>query len=66
MTVIGTVWADNTWEVNTWAANTWADVSAAEDIAITIGDIFTATVHIKQLTLATQFIKQVLAATTER
>ena len=71
MPAIGTVWTDDTWDVDAWAADTWADVAAEIP---DIGDIFTATACIRQLTLAssslrqhnlsTQFIKQVLAATT--
>ena len=65
MSVIGNVWKANTWEVDAWAANTWANVSAVE-VIVPPGDIFTATVHITQLTLTTQFIKQSLAKTVER
>ncbi len=74
MAAIGTVWSAGTWNDNAWADFTWADAAAAEGIGI--GDIFTATANIKQLTLSsslivqhnlsTQFIKQILAETVER
>ncbi len=64
MPVIGNVWASDTWDVDAWEADTWANESLDEVIAE--GDIFTATVSIRQHNLSTQFIKQTLVETVQR
>ncbi len=71
MPAVGSVWAADTWDVDAWAADAWAGAVAAA-----IGDLFTATVIIKQSLLAspsivqlkssTEFITQVVAKTVER